>query len=209
MSSNRQNFYNYSKRLFDIIVALISLVLLTPLFVIIAILIKLDSKGPILFLHDRVGYNNVDIKILKFRTMHVNAENMINSFDERMKKEWEANYKIENDPRVTKIGKILRKTSIDELPQLVNILFGNLSIVGPRPVIRDELKKKWSIKEQKKLLSVKPGLTGYWATHGRSATTYAERKKLELYYVNHASLWLDIKIIVCTIPSLISTKGAK
>ncbi|MDD5973766.1 MAG: sugar transferase [Spirochaetales bacterium] len=201
--------YRIIKRLCDIVLSLIGLVVLFPVFLLISVLIKMDSKGPVFFWHKRVGYNNKDIKICKFRSMYNNAEAMINSFDGKVKEEWLSNYKLENDPRITRVGKILRKTSLDELPQLYDILVGKLSIVGPRPVIRDELNAKWTKEEQKKLLSVKPGLTGYWASHGRSNTTYEERVNLELYYVDNASLWMDIKIIFGTIPSILSKKGAK
>ncbi len=201
--------YRIIKRLCDIVLSLIGLVVLFPVFLLISVLIKMDSKGPVFFWHKRVGYNNKDIKICKFRSMYNNAEAMINSFDGKEKEEWLSNYKLENDPRITRVGKVLRKTSLDELPQLYDILVGKLSIVGPRPVIRDELNAKWTKEEQKKLLSVKPGLTGYWASHGRSNTTYEERVNLELYYVDNASLWMDIKIIFGTIPSILSKKGAK
>lgn len=203
------DMYKIIKRVFDVVLSCIALILLSPIFLLIGIVIRLDSKGPVFFKHRRVGYKNRDITILKFRSMYENAEDMVKSFQGKIKEEWESNYKLDNDPRVTRIGRILRKTSLDELPQLGDILTGKLSIVGPRPVIRDELVAKWSPEEQEKLLSVKPGLTGYWASHGRSNTTYEERKKLELYYVDNASLLLDIKIILGTIPSLLSKKGAK
>ena len=127
--------------------------------------------------------------------------------DPKIKKEWEENYKLDNDPRITKIGKFLRSSSLDELPQLLNILSGDMSIVGPRPIIDSEIEKYKDNKDL--LLSVTPGLTGWWACNGRSCTSYDERMNLELYYVRHCSIGLDIKIIVKTFISVIKRDGAK
>ena len=189
--------YKIVKRLFDFFAALVGSIVTLPFFLIIAIMIKLDSKGPVFFIHHRVGKNGKPLPILKFRTMVVGAENMIKDFTPEQKKEWEKNFKLEHDPRVTRIGHFLRKTSIDELPQLYNILAGQLSIVGPRPVTKEEIDKYGDKKD--KILSVTPGLTGWWACNGRSDIDYVERMELELYYVEHASLWLDIKIIIRTL----------
>ncbi len=198
--------YKIVKRLFDFFAALVGSIVTLPFFLIIAIAIKLDSKGPVFFIHHRVGKNGKPLPILKFRTMVVGAENMIKDFTPEQKKEWEKNFKLEHDPRVTRIGHILRKTSIDELPQLYNILAGQLSIVGPRPVTKEEIDKYGDKKD--KILSVTPGLTGWWACNGRSDIDYVERMELELYYVEHASLWLDIKIIFKTVQIVITHKGA-
>lgn len=203
----QKRVYHFLKRFFDICVSLVALIILFPIFLIIAILIKLDSKGPVFFKHHRIGYKGKPISIYKFRTMVDNAEDMIKSFTPEQKAEWEANYKLENDPRITKVGAFLRKTSIDELPQLLNIIGGSLSIVGPRPIIEEELEKYEDNKE--KFLSAKPGLTGYWAAHGRSNTSYEERMRMELYYVDHCSLWLDIKIVFRTAFSVLKQEGAK
>ena len=138
--------------------------------------------------------------------MVVGAENMIKDFTPEQKKEWETNFKLEHDPRVTKIGHFLRKTSIDELPQLYNILAGQLSVVGPRPVTKEEIEKYGKNKD--KILSVTPGLTGWWACNGRSNIDYQERMELELYYVDHASLFLDLKIILKTVKITLSHEGA-
>lgn len=198
--------YKIVKRLFDFFAALVGSIVTLPFFLIIAIAIKLDSKGPVFFIHHRVGKNGKPLPILKFRTMVVGAENMIKDFTPEQKKEWEKNFKLEHDPRVTRIGHFLRKTSIDELPQLYNILAGQLSIVGPRPVTKEEINKYGDKKD--KILSVTPGLTGWWACNGRSDIDYVERMELELYYVEHASLWLDIKIIFKTVQIVITHKGA-
>lgn len=199
--------YKIVKRLFDFLAALVGSIVTLPFFLIIAIMIKLDSKGPVFFIHHRVGKNGKPLPILKFRTMVVGAENMIKDFTPEQKKEWEKNFKLEHDPRVTRIGHFLRKTSIDELPQLYNILAGQLSIVGPRPVTKEEIDKYGDKKD--KILSVTPGLTGWWACNGRSDIDYVERMELELYYVEHASLWLDIKIIFKTAQIVITHKGAR
>ena len=198
--------YKIIKRLFDFCAALIGSIITLPFFIIIAIAIKLDSKGPVFFIHHRVGKNGKPLPILKFRTMVVGAESMIKDFTPEQKKEWETNFKLEHDPRITRIGHFLRKTSIDELPQLYNILAGQLSVVGPRPVTEEEIEKYGKNKD--KILSVTPGLTGWWACNGRSNIDYQERMELELYYVDHASLLLDLKIILKTVKITLSHEGA-
>lgn len=195
------------KRFLDIILSFIALVLLSPVFLIIAICIKIESKGPIFFVHKRVGKNGKTIELYKFRSMVPNAEDLIKQFTPEQMKEFKENFKLENDPRITKIGKILRKTSLDELPQLANILKGDLSIIGPRPVIGEELEKYGENKE--KFLSVTPGLTGYWAANGRSCTSYEKRMEMELYYIDNLSWKMDIKIFFKTILSVIKREGAK
>ena len=198
--------YIYVKRGIDVILSTIALVVLSPLFLILAILIKLDSKGPVFFLHTRIGKNGKNIKIYKFRTMVTNAEELIKEFTPEQMKEYKENYKLTNDPRLTKIGKFLRKTSLDELPQLINIIKGDLSIIGPRPVVKDELEKYGE--NMAKFLSVTPGLTGNWAANGRNNTTYEERMKLELEYVDNISFKTDVKIFFQTIFAVIKKEGA-
>lgn len=204
---NYKNAYGVIKRSLDVTLSAIALITLSPIFLIIATIIKLDSKGPVFFIHKRIGKDGKEIGIYKFRSMVQNAEDMIAEFTEEQKKEFRENYKLQDDPRVTKIGKILRKTSLDELPQILNILKGDLSIIGPRPVIKRELEKYENNKE--KFLSVKPGLTGFWAANGRSDTTYSERVQMELYYIDHMSLKMDIKIFFKTIISVIKKEGAR
>ena len=199
--------YIVVKRFLDIFLSLIGLILLSPIFLIIATIIKLDSKGPVFFVHSRIGEKGKPIGIYKFRTMVTNAEELIKKFTPEQKEEFEKNFKLENDPRVTKIGNFLRKTSLDELPQILNILKGELSIIGPRPIVQVELEKYGDEKE--KFLSVKPGLTGYWAANGRSDTSYEERIQMELYYVDNMSFWLDIKIFFKTIFAVIKKEGAR
>lgn len=202
----RQSPYRYIKRFMDVILATIALVVLSPIFLIIAIAIKIESKGPVFFKHARIGKNGKIIKLYKFRSMVINAEELIKSFTPEQMKEYKENYKLTNDPRITKIGKFLRKTSLDELPQLLNIIKGDLSIIGPRPVVTDELKKYGTNTE--KFLSVTPGLTGYWAANGRSCTTYEQRMQMELYYIDNLSLKMDIKVFFKTIEAVIKREGA-
>ena len=194
------------KRVIDVILASVALILLSPLFAIIAIAIKIDSKGPVFFAHKRIGKNGKIIKLYKFRSMVINAEELIKSFTPEQMKEYKENYKLTNDPRITKVGKFLRKTSLDELPQLINIINGDLSIIGPRPVVADELEKYGVNKD--KFLSVTPGLTGYWAANGRSNTTYEQRMEMELYYIDNLSLKMDIKVFFKTILSVVKKEGA-
>lgn len=198
--------YHFVKRLFDIIFSLILIIVLLPLFLIISIFVCLGSRGTPFFGHYRVGKNGKIIYIYKFRTMVPHAEEMIKNFTPEQKLEWEENFKLRNDPRVTKVGRILRATSLDELPQLFNILKGEMSFVGPRPVIESEL--EWYGKDRDKFLSVTPGLTGWWACHGRSSVKYPKRCELELYYIDHASILLDIKVMLMTVVSVFRHTGA-
>ena len=200
----------FIKRCIDIILSLLGLIILSPVFLLIAILIKKEDHGNVFYKHKRIGHMNKDIYIYKFRSM----TNKYKTFDEfyqtlsdEQKQEWDENFKLENDPRITKIGNFLRKTSLDELPQIINILKGDMSVIVPRPVVNDEIEKYGN--QKAKFLSVKPGLTGYWAANGRSATTYEDRIKLELYYIDHCSLLLDIKIFFKTILSVLKKEGAK
>ena len=199
--------YRGIKRILNLLCSFVGVIVLSPFFLIISIFIKGTSKGPVFFVHERVGLNGKKFKLIKFRTMVNNAEEMIASFSPEQKKEWEENYKLKDDPRITKIGKFLRRTSLDELPQLINILKGDMSIVGPRPVVDEEL--NWYGDKKDKLLSVKPGLTGWWAVNGRSNVPYPERCDLELYYVDHISFALDAIIILKTLGAIIKKDGAR
>lgn len=197
----------FIKRTIDIVLSAIGLIILSPLMLIIAVAIKFESKGKVFFKHKRIGKDGKKIYIYKFRTMVENAEDLIKQFTPEQMEEFKENFKLENDPRVTKIGKFLRKTSLDELPQMFNILKGELSIIGPRPIIDEELEKYGDNKD--KFLSVTPGLTGYWAANGRSDTTYDERMKMELYYIDNVSLKMDLKIFFKTILAVIKGEGAR
>ena len=199
--------YLFAKRLFDVIFSVAALVLLAVPMALIILLIKIESPGPAIFVHNRFGKNGRPLPLLKFRSMHLNAEQMIEMFTPEQKEEWEQNFKLEDDPRITKIGSFLRRTSLDELPQFINILKGELSLVGPRPIVEEELERYGSEKE--KFLSVMPGLTGYWQAYARSRCTYEQRMEMELYYVDHANFWWDIKIMLATVGAVLSRRGAK
>lgn len=195
------------KRMLDIVLSLMGLAVMCLPMVIIGLLIKLESPGPAIFVHHRFGKDGKELPLLKFRTMHMNAEQMIEAFTPEQMQEWKQNFKLDNDPRITRIGSFLRRSSLDELPQLINILKGDLSIVGPRPVVEEELER---YRDQKaKFLSVMPGLTGYWQAYARSSCTYEQRMEMELYYVDHANFWWDIKIMFATVGAVLRGRGAK
>ncbi|MEE1166532.1 MAG: undecaprenyl-phosphate galactose phosphotransferase WbaP [Treponema sp.] len=198
-----------TKRLLDLLLLLFSAPIILPVCVLLAILVKLTSRGPILYGHKRVGKNGKIIKCWKFRSMYKNSQEMLEKIlkeDPAMREEWERDRKFVNDPRVTKFGKILRKTSLDELPQLLNILLGQMSFVGPRPVTNEELEKYGQYANY--VLSVTPGLSGMWQISGRSETGYEERIAYDTYYIQNWSVWLDIWIIIKTIWVVINGKGA-
>ncbi len=199
----------FSKRVLDLILIALSAPFVLPVSVLIAILVKLTSRGPVLYGHKRVGKDGKTIKCWKFRSMVVNADQMLDKIlaeNPEMRKEWEKDRKFTNDPRVTKLGKFLRKTSLDELPQLWNILCGEMSFVGPRPVTESELDRYG--KYSNFILSVKPGLSGMWQISGRSDTGYEERVTLDTYYIQNWSVWIDIWIIIKTFWVVLKGKGA-
>ena len=177
----------------------------------IALIIKLTDRGNIFFKHERVGYKGKPFKVLKFRTMYPDAEKRLKKIlekDPKAKEEWEKTFKLKNDPRVTPIGKFLRKYSLDELPQFFNVLKGDMSIVGPRPVVREELQRYYKDKADI-YKSVKPGVTGYWQVEGRSdVEDYAKRVNMDVWYVYNQSFWLDLKIIFKTIWVMLTGRGA-
>ena len=205
-NSVRNKVYLAIKRLIDIIGSLIGIILLSPIYIIIAILIKFDSPGKIVFGHTRKGKGGKDIKVYKFRTMYSNANEIFESFTSKQKEEYYKNFKLDNDPRVTKLGGFLRKTSLDELPQLFNILKGDMTIIGPRPIVEKEISKYGDKAE--KLFSVVPGLAGYWQANGRSDTTYEERVEMDMYYIDNMSFYLDVKILFQTAISVLKGEGA-
>lgn len=194
--------YKYIKRIMDIVLSIILIVLLFPLLILISVTVKLTSKGEVIFVHKRIGQNGKTFGLYKFRTMVPNAEELIEKFSPEQMIEYKNTFKLKNDPRVTKFGNFLRKTSLDELPQLFNVLKGELSLIGPRPIVKEELEKYKDNKE--KLLSIKPGLTGCWVAYSNKETTYEERINMELNYVDNVSLKLDIKIFFKTIKAIIN-----
>ena len=197
------------KRCIDVLAILMSFPILIPMMIILSLLTKCTSKGPIFYGHERIGKNGKVIKCWKFRSMCVNSQEILEKIlatDPVRRAEWEKDRKFVDDPRVTKFGKFLRKTSLDELPQLFNILFGDMSLVGPRPVTEPELKKYGEYKDY--VLSVVPGLTGMWQVSGRSDTGYEERISFDTYYIQNWSIWLDIWILIKTVWVVLKGKGA-
>ena len=201
--------YKYIKRLFDIIIALLGLLLFVPISILVKIsFLSLNDKGGIFFKQERIGKDGKPFVIYKFRSMVHNAEELLEELlkDDKYKDAWDENQKIENDPRITKIGRYLRKSSLDELPQILNVLKGEMSIVGPRPLVEGELEAHGGSKLYWK---VKPGITGWWASHGRSDVDYDERLKMEYFYVRKMSLMLDIVCIYKTIIAVINHQGVE
>ncbi len=189
----RKPIYAFVKRFLDIVLSLTAILLLSWLFIILMIIIPFSVKASPLFGHKRYGRGGKVFKVWKFRSMKNDPRPIEEIFTPEQLEEYKREFKVTNDPRVTRFGKFLRKTSLDELPQLFNILIGNMSIVGWRPIIKDEVDLYGDNKEL--LFKVKPGLTGYWASHGRSVVEYDKRMKMELYYCVKRNLWLDIRII--------------
>ena len=204
---NKKIMYLLIKRAFDIVMSGIAMLVLSPIFLIIAVLVKVDSKGPVFFGHKRLGQGGKIIKVYKFRTMVQNAEAMLDTLPEDKLEEFKENFKLDDDPRITKVGSVLRESSLDELPQLLNIFLGNMTIVGPRPIIVKELEKYHEFGT--KLLSVKPGLTGNWQANGRSETTYEERVDMDMEYIDKRGLVFDLVIIFKTFGAVFRKRGAK
>ena len=192
--------YALTKRFMDIIVSILLIVLFFPFGVIIATIIKLEDGGPVFFGQSRMGISGKSIRIIKFRSMRTGSDNIESSLSPSERELYYKEYKLLRDPRTTKIGTFIRKSCLDEIPQLINALSGDLSIVGPRPIVKDEA-SFYSSDQLQQLLSVKPGITGYWQTFGRNTASYSDgtRQQYELYYVKNKSIKLDIQIIVKTV----------
>lgn len=207
----RKVLYKVVKRLMDILGGLVGCVLLVPITVAVYIARKVlkEDDGPLFYEHLRYGKDGKKFRIYKFRSMCIDADKRLKEYleqNEEARIEFEENHKLKDDPRITKLGKFIRKTSIDELPQFINVLKGDMSLIGPRPIVDGEIEKYGENKD--KFLSVRPGLTGYWAANGRSDITYEERMKMELYYVDNISFKLDIQIFFKTIISVVKKEGA-
>jgi exopolysaccharide biosynthesis polyprenyl glycosylphosphotransferase len=191
------------KTALDYVLAFTALTMLVPLFIVLALLIKRDSPGPVIYRRRVVGQGKREFDAFKFRTMHLADDKLLTP---EQKRELEETGKLKEDPRVTRIGAFIRRYSIDELPQLFNVLLGEMSLIGPRMITMKELEKfgKW----QHNLATVKPGLTGLWQVSGRSDLSYEERVRLDMYYIRNHSIWLDLQILIQTIPALITGRGA-
>jgi exopolysaccharide biosynthesis polyprenyl glycosylphosphotransferase len=195
-----------AKRLIDIVAATVALIILAPLLALTALLIKLDSPGPVFFIQERVGFNKRRFRMFKFRTMMIDAEARMKEIEHLNEKSGPI-FKIKNDPRITKIGKWLRRTSIDELPQFLNVFFGDMSVVGPRPLsVRDATRME--VAWQKRRFSVKPGLTCLWQVSGRSNLSFDQWMQLDLEYIDRWSLVLDVTILLRTVPAILMARGA-
>jgi len=198
------------KRTFDILFSLFVLLLCMPLFFVLTLAIRLSSRGKVIYSHERVGRGGISFRCYKFRTMYKDADIRLKTLlenDSDLFREWQESQKLKCDPRVTPIGRFLRKTSLDELPQFWNVLKGDLSVVGPRPVVQNEIVQYYGLKAVK-VLSLRPGLTGIWQVSGRSDTSYTTRVTLDEKYIDTQSFLLDLKLIFKTIPAMISSKGA-
>jgi Undecaprenyl-phosphate galactose phosphotransferase WbaP len=197
------------KRVFDLCLASVLGVLVLPLICVIAILIRLGSPGPIFYAQQRIGRYGRRFKAWKFRTMLADADAVLHRYLQRnphLAEEWRANHKLRSDPRVTWIGWLLRSTSLDELPQLWNVMVGEMSLVGPRPIVAEEIEKYGEHYEH--YVQVLPGITGLWQVSGRNNTTYEERVALDVYYVQNWSMWLDVYILACTAKVVVLCEGA-
>lgn len=204
-----RNSNRIMKRIFDIVATVCGGILILPIFAIIAILIYIDFPGPIVFGHKRVGQGGKEFLCYKFRSMVPNAQEALEVYlkeNPSAREEWKRNFKLKDDPRVTRIGKFLRKTSLDELPQLWNVLIGDMSLVGPRPIVRDEIVKYGDYINDFYL--VPPGITGVWQISGRSDTTYEERVLMDSWYVHNWSVWIDIVYLLKTVLAVAKSKGA-
>ena len=201
--------YRVSKKGFDYLVSALLIVVVSPVILLVAVVIKITSKGPVLYCQKRVGKYGKEFNMYKFRTMVINAEAILQDKINKnadFRAEWEKYQSVARDPRITKIGKILRRTSLDELPQIFNVLKGEMSLVGPRPIVQEEVPRYG--KHIKKYYSVKPGITGLWQVSGRSDISYSERVALDVEYVVNRNLLKDIQILIKTFDVVFRKKGA-
>ena len=201
--------YFYHKLLFDFFLAIVLLILLFPLIVLIVIILKVFIEGDIFFIHTRLGEDGKPFKLYKFRTMKHGRADILNNYLQmhpEEEEEWNKNHKLKNDPRITYFGKFLRDYSLDEIPQILNILKGDMSFIGPRPIVEKEVSKYG--KNHNLYKECKPGLSGLWQVSGRNNTTYQERVQHDIYYIKNKSLMLDLKIFLKTIPVILFKKGA-
>ena len=197
------------KRFMDVLLCAMGGIVLLPMGLLLALAIRLDSQGPVFYRQRRIGYGGREIRIFKFRTMMNNADAVLKEMlarDPQLQAEWEKDHKLKHDPRVTRVGRFLRKVSLDELPQLLNVVIGDMSLVGPRPIVENEIEKYGPVYEE--YCMVRPGITGLWQISGRNNTSYAERVAFDHYYINNWSVWMDLWILGKTIPVVITGYGA-
>jgi Undecaprenyl-phosphate galactose phosphotransferase WbaP len=197
------------KAAMDLVGAGLLVVILLPVFLLIALLVKIDSPGPVFYGATRLGQNGTLFRTWKFRTMHREAEKMLQQYladNPELREEWQRTFKLKNDPRITRVGKFLRLMSLDELPQLWNVLVGEMSLVGPRPIVEGEIKYYGESYDLYK--RVRPGISGLWQVSGRNDTTYEERVRLDTYYVRNWSPWLDFYVALKTVQAVLARRGA-
>lgn len=202
---NAQQAYAGLKRLLDYLLVVPALILLWPFFIFLALAVKLDSPGPVIYRRRVLGRDGRVFDAFKFRTMHINGDEILSQYP-ALQAELRQNCKLKNDPRITRMGNFLRKYSLDELPQLFNVLFQDMSLIGPRIIAPEEIEKYGAYGPD--LLTVMPGMTGLWQVSGRSNTTYNERVKLDMQYVHNWTVWLDLQIVFKTIPAVLRGEGA-
>lgn len=208
-ATNKKYIYSFFKRIFDIIVGILGLILLIPVTIIVKIINILNKDfSPVFYSHTRIGKNGKEFKLYKYRSMVPNADEVLKEMlkDKKIAEEYNKNKKLKNDPRITKVGKILRKTSLDEIPQFINILKGEMSLIGNRPYLPRE--KEDMGKSYDDIIKTKPGLTGYWQVSGRSDVSFKKRLELEKYYSNNWGFKMDIKILFKTVKVVLHMKGA-
>jgi exopolysaccharide production protein ExoY len=207
--SLKSRSYEMGKRAFDVAFAVVFLFVAFPFMAVLAVALKIDSPGTLFFMQQRVGRHGRPFKCIKFRTMHMDADRRLSEIlatSPEARREWEADHKLRNDPRVSRLGGLVRKLSLDELPQLINILRGEMSVVGPRPIVRNEVPKYGVFFAN--YCSVKPGLTGLWQVSGRNDVTYDERVQMDVEYSKRASLMLDISVVFRTLPAVVFARGS-
>jgi Undecaprenyl-phosphate galactose phosphotransferase WbaP len=209
LERDRKSFFPIAKRALDVIGAGLGLVLLSPFFLVVALLVRADG-GPAFFAHQRVGRGGKLFGCLKFRSMVIDSQARLEALlasDPAARAEWEATRKLKNDPRITRIGRFLRSTSLDELPQLINVLRGEMSLVGPRPVQEAEIDRYYGASAAH-YMAVRPGITGLWQVSGRSETSYESRVALDVSYVSRPSMLADLSILLRTPVAVLSRRGA-
>ena len=209
VNQGRMRMTRFNKRVMDGLFALLAFFVFLPVFVVVPVVVKLTSRGPVFYRHRRLGRDGRFIHILKFRTMYVDAGERLRKIledDPKAAEEWAKSFKLKNDPRVTPLGRFLRKTSLDEMPQLFNVLAGEMALVGPRPIVEEE--KPYSGERYALLSSVKPGMTGLWQVSGRSETDYARRVALDAQYILNWSPWMDIWVLFRTVVAVLTMRGS-
>ena len=208
-AAQQRALHEFGCRALDLAVAMIALIALAPLLALAALAVALERKGPIIFAHGRIGRDGREFKVLKFRSMAMEGERLLMEHlakDSAARAEWEADHKLRNDPRITPLGKFLRSSSIDELPQLFNVLRGEMSIVGPRPIVASEVGRYGDFFSA--YCSVRPGITGVWQVSGRNNISYQRRVEMDALYSRRKTILLDIRIMLATVPAVLSRRGS-